>query len=682
MNPPIANKIPHLLEKHGHSRLDNYYWMRERENPAVIDYLEAENAYSASILAHTEHLQQELFEEIKSRIKKDDTSVPYRLEAFYYYHRHEEGKEYPIFCRKKESLEAEEEILLNINELAEGHNYFQVAGLKLSKDHSLMAYGVDTVGRRIYTAYVKDLRTGETLPTSIPNMTGNMVWANDNKTLFYARQDPETLRSHKIFRHILGTDPQEDVLVYEETDDTFSCYISKSKSKQYLSIGCASTLSTEVRILEADNPMGNFRVLQPREEKHEYSSSHFDGYFYLITNWEATNFRLMRTKIDQLQKEHWEEVIPHREDVLLESIDIFRDYLVLEERKDGLNHIRIIPWKEPQKEYYVDFHDPVYDAWVGYNPDIETTLMRFSYQSLTTPVSTYDMDLHSKDRSLLKQQEVLGDFEVGNYRSERLFSTAEDGTQVPMSVVYRIDQRKEGPQPLLLYSYGSYGHSMDPYFSSARLSLLDRGFIYVMAHVRGGSDLGRKWYDTGKMLHKRNTFTDFIACGEHLVKEGYTDPGQLFCMGGSAGGLLIGATINMKPELFHGAIADVPFVDVVTTMLDDEIPLTTGEYDEWGNPNEKQFYDYMLSYSPYDNVEARAYPHLLVLSGLHDSQVQYWEPTKWVAKLRELKTDHHRLLLRTNMAAGHSGASGRFEPYKEVALKYAFLLDLVEKKYT
>ena len=614
MNTPIADKFPHKLEKHGHIRIDDYYWMRERDNPKVIAYLHAENEYTRSILNHTRDLQQELFEEITGRIKQDDSSVPYRLKGYYYYHRFEEGQEYPIFCRKKGKLDSPEEIILDVNILAQGHSYYQVAGMKLSHDHTILAFGVDTVGRRIYTIYFKNLNSGEILEESIPDVTGNMAWANDNQTLFYSRQDPETLRSHKIFRHKLDSGPTEDVLVYEETDETFTCYVSKTKSRRFLNIVSSSTLSNEVRILEADNPLGEFRILQAREREHEYSCDHIGDYFYLISNWQATNFRLLRAPIETPAKEHWEEVIPHREDVLLEGIELFKDFLVVEERKEGLPRIRVIPWKTPDQAYDVSFHDPVYDAWVAYNPEIESPIMRFNYQSLTTPVSTIDMDLRSREQTLMKQQEVLGGFEVGNYRSERLLALAEDGTQVPMSMVYRIDQRKEGPQPLLLYSYGSYGHNMDPYFSSARLSLLDRGVIFVMAHIRGGSDLGRTWYDTGKMLHKRNTFTDFISCAEHLVKQGYTQPEQLYCMGGSAGGLLIGAVINMRPGLFHGAIADVPFVDVVTTMLDEEIPLTTGEYDEWGNPNEKQYYDYMLSYSPYDNVEAKEYPHLLVLS--------------------------------------------------------------------
>lgn len=675
-NPPIAPKRPHQLEKHGHIRVDDYYWMRDREDARVIEHLEAENTYTKAMLAHTEAFQGQLFEEIKSRIKQDDSSVPYLLDGYYYYHRFETGREYPIFCRRKGSMEKEEEIILDVNIMAEGHAYYQIGGMKLSKNHQLLAYGVDTIGRRIYTIHIKNLETGEILDTKIPEVTGNMIWANDNETLFYAKQDPNTLRSHQIYRHILGTDPKEDVLVYEEADETYTCHISKTKSKRFLSIGSSSTLSTEIRILEADNPMGDFRVFQPREKVHEYSTYHYKDHFYILTNWDATNFRLMRTAIDQTEKAHWEEVMAHRDDVLLEGIEMFQDYLVIEERAKGLNHIRVIPWSKPEEEYYVTFNDPVYDAWVGFNPEFDTDVMRFNYQSLTTPVSTIDLNLTTQEQTLIKQQEVLGGFNVANYRSERLFATAEDGTQIPMSIVYRIDQRKDGPQPLLLYSYGSYGHSMDPYFSSSRLSLLDRGFIYVMAHIRGGSDMGRVWYDTGKMLKKRNTFTDFIACAEHLINKDYTAPSDLYCMGGSAGGLLVGAVVNMRPELFHGAIADVPFVDVLTTMLDEHIPLTTGEYDEWGNPNDKVYYDYMLSYSPYDNVEKKAYPHLLVLSGLHDSQVQYWEPTKWVAKLRDFKTDNNRLLLYTNMEAGHSGATGRFEVYKEVALKYAFLLDL------
>ncbi|MEM7657356.1 MAG: S9 family peptidase [Bacteroidota bacterium] len=675
--PPIAAKKSHSLTKHNHTRSDEYFWMRDREDSEVIAYLEAENAYTQEVLAPTKDLQAELFEEIKGRFVPDDSSVPYLLKDYWYYSRYESGKEYPIHCRKKGSLEAEEEIILDVNLLAEGKNYYQVAGLKLSKDHQLLAFGVDEVGRRIYDIHFKDLRTGEHLSTIIPATTGNTTWAENNETLFYSRQDPETLRSHRIFRHQLGSSPETDVMVYEEEDETFACYVGKTKSKKYLTIASHSTVSTEYRFLSAEQPIGDFQLIEARERDHEYSVDHLGDSWYVLTNWKATNFRLMQTPETATTRDHWEEVVAHRPQVLLEDMELFDEYLVLDERKDGLSHIQVIPWQQPDQSYYLIFDDETYLAGVNINPEPDRHVLRYSYQSMTTPNSTMEMDMRTQERTILKQQKVLGGFEVGNYQSERRFAHAEDGTLIPLSIVYRKDLRKAGPQALLLYAYGSYGHSLDPYFSNARLSLLDRGFVYVIAHIRGGSEMGRPWYEGGKLLHKQNTFRDFISSAEHLIAEGYTDAEQLFCQGGSAGGLLVGAVINQRPDLFHGAIAQVPFVDVVTTMLDEDIPLTTGEYDEWGNPNDPVFYHYMMSYSPYDNVTAQAYPHLLITSGLHDSQVQYWEPTKWAARLREVKTDDNRLLLHTNMKAGHSGTTGRFEPYKEVAMEYAFLLDLI-----
>ncbi|MFK7925927.1 MAG: S9 family peptidase [Bacteroidia bacterium] len=678
MTAPVAKKNPYQHKIHGHIRQDPYYWMKDRENPEVISYLEAENTYTKGQLAHTEDFQKQIFEEIKNRIKEEDQSVPYWWRGFYYYYRFESGKEYPIYARKAASLEAEEEITLDVNVLAEGQSYCQSTGPSISPNQELIAFGLDLVGRRIYELRFLNLKTGEYFPERIAEVTGNIVWAEDNKTLFYSKQDPKTLRSHQIFRHVLGTDPSEDVLIFEEKDETFNTYVTKTRSREYLLIISSSTLSDEAQYLASDQPEGDWTVFHPRERDHEYGIDHFNGNFYVLTNWEAQNFQLMQCPsiAGKTDKSHWKTLIAHRKDTLLEDFQLFSKQLVLEEREKGLNQIRVMEW-ESKEAWYIEYRDPAYSASLGHNPDVDSPSLRYSYESLTTPRSTYEIHFETKEQTLLKQQAVLGGFAVENYQSERIFATAKDGSQVPMSIVYRKGARDNGSTaPLLLYAYGSYGYSLDPYFSLARLSLLDRGFIFVIAHIRGGEEMGRYWYDDGKLLKKKNTFTDFIACAEHLLAFGYTERSKLFISGGSAGGLLVGAVINMRPELFYGAMAAVPFVDVVSTMLDEDIPLTTGEFDEWGNPKDKTYYDYMLSYSPYDNVEAQAYPHLLVTSGLHDSQVQYWEPTKWVAKLRDIKTGDQKLLLHTNMEAGHSGASGRYQPYIEVAMEYAFLLDL------
>lgn len=671
---PKAAQKPKELTIHGDTRIDPYYWLNERENPEVIDYLKAENAYLDTVLGHTKPFQEGLFEEIKGRIKKDDESVPYKDNGYYYLTRYEKGKEYPIYARKKGTLEAEEEIMLDVNELAKPYAYYAVGGRNVSPDNKLLAFGEDTLSRRIYTLRFKNLETGEMLPDQIPNTYGACAWAADNEHVFYGLKD-ETLRVYKIMRHKLGTPVSEDVEVFHEADPTFSTYVYKTKSKKYLVIGSSQTLSDEYRVLEAENPTGRFRVIQPRERKLEYSIAHYGDRFYIRTNWDAQNFRLMACPEDATTKAHWEEIIPHREDVLFEGMDIFRDYLVLSERQEGITRLRVRPWEG--EEHYIDFPEDAYLAYTTVNPQFDTEQLRLSYTSLTTPNTQYDYHMRSREFTLLKQQEVLDpNFDPANYRSERLQATAPDGTKVPISLVYRKGFEKNGKQPLLLYGYGSYGASMDPYFSSVRLSLLDRGFAFAIAHIRGGQELGRQWYEDGKLLNKKNTFTDFIACGKYLVAQNYTSPEHLYAMGGSAGGLLMGAVINMAPELFNGVIAAVPFVDVVTTMLDESIPLTTFEYDEWGNPNDETYYEYIKSYSPYDNVEAKAYPAMLVTTGLHDSQVQYWEPAKWVARLRELKTDDNPLLLYTNLDTGHGGASGRFERYKETAMEYAFLLDL------
>ncbi|MBU7569258.1 MAG: S9 family peptidase [Flavobacterium sp.] len=675
--PPTAKKIPKTLEKHGDKRVDDYFWLNDRQDKEVIDYLNSENQYYEEMTAHTKGLKNLLFEEMKGRIKEDDSSVPYFFNGYWYITRFETGKDYPIYARKKGSLTAKEEILFDCNEMAKGHSYFQLGGVSISPDNKYASFGVDIIGRRIYTIQVKNLQTGKLFEDKIENTTGSSTWANDNKTLFYTKQDKQTLRSDKVFKHKLGGRQEQDVLVYDEVDDTFNVSVSKEKSKKYIVISSSSTLTTEFRTLLADDPDGEFKVFQPRVRGMEYSIAHYGDSFYILTNKDdATNFKLMKTPEKATSMENWKDLIPHREDVLLEDIEIFKDYLVLGERSNGLNKIRIMPWNG-KGEYYLPFDSETYTANISTNPDFDTQILRYSYQSLGTPSSVIDFNMKTKEKEIKKEQQVLGGkFDKKNYVEERVWATAEDGTKIPISMIYRKGMKKDGKNPLLLYAYGSYGATMDPYFSSTRLSLLDRGFIYAIAHIRGGEDMGRLWYENGKLLHKKNTFTDFIDCSKFVIKEKYTSAEHLYAEGGSAGGLLMGAVVNMAPELYHGVIAQVPFVDVVTTMLDDTIPLTTGEYDEWGNPNEKEYYDYMKSYSPYDNVKAQNYPNMYVSTGLHDSQVQYWEPAKWVAKLRTLKTDTNLLFLDTNMDAGHGGASGRFEALKELAKEFSFLLDL------
>ena len=670
----MLKKIPMQLEKHGHVRVDDYYWLRERDNPEVIAYLNAENDHSDRTMAHTKALEEKLFEEIKARIKKNDMSVPYKRDGYFYYTRFEQGKEYPIFARRKGSLDQPEEIMLDANILAQGHDFFSIGGWALSADQNLMAYAVDTQGRRIFTVYIKNLLTGELLPDVIAEVTENLTWAQDNSTLFYARQDLKTLRAYQIYRHIAGADAASDRLVFEEPDETYVTYVYKTKSKKFLMIVSAQTLSQEYRYLEADDPYGEFRIFLPRQREHEYHVDHFGDRFLIRTNDQARNFRLLATAVNRIDRQHWQEIVPHRLDVYLGDFEIFRDHLVLEERSRGLTQIRIMPWSGGEG-HYLKFDEPAFRANVGVNPEFDTTTLRFDYTSMKTPLSLYDYDMVTRERTLLKQEEVLGGFDANNYETARLYATAADGAEVPLSLVYRKGIKRDGRNPLLLYGYGSYGASIDAAFSSPRLSLIDRGFIYAIAHVRGGQELERQWYDNGRLLHKKNTFTDFIACAEYLIRENFTNPEKLFAMGRSAGGLLMGAVANMRPDLFKGIVAEVPFVDVVTTMLDPTIPLTTGEYDEWGDPNIKEFYDYMLSYSPYDNIEAKSYPNLLATGGLHDSQVQYWEPAKWVAKLRAMKTDNNHVLLKTNMEAGHGGSTGRFRRHHETAFAYAFLLD-------
>jgi len=677
ISAPVAKKIPTELQIHGDVRVDNYFWMNNRENPEVIAYLEQENEYYQAATAHTKEFQEKLFEEMKGRIKEDDSSVPYKRNGYWYITRYETGKEYPIYSRKKESLEAAEEVMFDGNQMAEGHDYFSLSGISVSPDNALASFGLDTVSRRQYFLQIKDLKTGELFPDKIENTTGGSVWANDNKTLFYTHKDPVTLRSDKIYKHVLGTPASQDELVYHETDETFNTYVYKSKSRKYIIIGSVSTLTSEYRILSSDDPNGTFEVFSPRERGLEYSIYHYGSDFYILTNKDgATNFKLMKTADKATTSDQWTEYIPHREKVLLEDIEIFKDYLVISERDNGLNKMKITRW-DGTEEYYLPFDNETYIAYPYVNLDYDTELLRYIYNPMTAPYAIIEFNMKTREETILKEQEVLGGkFQKENYRSERLWATARDGVKVPISLIYHKDTKLDGNSPLLQYAYGSYGSTTDPYFSATRLSLLDRGFIYAIAHVRGGEYLGRPWYEDGKLLNKKNTFTDFIDCSNYLIEQQYTSPKHLYALGGSAGGLLMGAVVNMAPELYNGVIAAVPFVDVITTMLDDSIPLTTGEYDEWGNPADKVYYDYMLSYSPYDNVKAQAYPNMYVSTGLHDSQVQYWEPAKWVAKLREYKTDNHLLFLDTNMEAGHGGASGRFEALKETAKEYAFLLDL------
>ncbi|MAM27533.1 MAG: oligopeptidase B [Flavobacteriaceae bacterium] len=680
ITPPKADKIAKNLEMHGDVRDDSYYWLNDRENAEVIDYLERENDYYDKMTAHTDGFKDDLFEEMKSRIKEDDASVPYFYNGYYYITRYETGQDYPIYSRKKGSLDAEEEILFNVNDMAKGHSYFNMNGLNVSPDNKWVAYGVDTVSRRKYTIHIKNLETNEILKETIPLTTGGSTWANDSKTLFYTKKDEQTLRSNQIFRHIKGTPAASDKLIFTEEDETFGTYIYKTKSEKYLVIGSYSTLTSEFQILDANKPNGDFKVFQPRTRGLEYSISHFGDQFYIVTNLNnATNFKLMKTSESKTTMEDWVEVIPHRDDVYLEDIDIFKEYLVVSERENGLNKIHIQRW-DGTEDYYLPFESETYTASPTQNIEFDTKILRYAYNSLGTPASIIDFNMETREKEVKKQTEVLGgNFDPANYEEKRVWATAADGTKIPVSMIYRKGMKKDGSNPLLQYGYGSYGATMDPYFSSVRLSLLDRGFVYAIAHVRGGQYLGRQWYENGKLLTKKNTFTDFIDVSKFLIAEGYTSPDHLYAQGGSAGGLLMGAVVNMAPELYNGVIAAVPFVDVVTTMLDDSIPLTTGEYDEWGNPNEKEYYDYMKSYSPYDNVSAQEYPNMFVTTGLHDSQVQYWEPAKWVAKLREMKTGDNILLLHTNMEAGHGGASGRFEGLKEVAKNYAFFLDLEGK---
>lgn len=681
IQPPVAPIKQHTFTEHGQTRIDNYFWLKERENPEVIAYLNAENKYCDDVLAPVKQREEALFNELKARVKENDESVPYKDGGYYYYNKYQQGKDYAINYRKKGTMQAPEQVLMDENERAIGHAYYDLGSLEISPNDQLLAYSEDTVSRRLYTVRFRNLETGNEYEEVLQNTTGEIVWANDNKTLFYVHKDTETLQERKVFRHLLGTPQSKDVLVYEEKDEEFSLSITKTKSKKYIEIFANSTLSTEVLLLDADKPDGDFAPFLPREEDHEYSLTHDGNTFFVVTNWQAQNFRLMTTTEPiNKTKNNWQERIAHRKDVLLEGVDVFKNFMVVEERKEGLLQMRFIN-RNSNEEHYLNFGEPTYAAFTSYNPEYDTDVIRYRYTSLTTPVSTYDYNMVTRGKTLMKEQEIMGgEFDKQNYVSERIYATTADGVKIPISLVYRKGLKKDGSAPLYQYAYGSYGASMDAYFSASGLSLLDRGFVFAICHIRGGQEMGRQWYEDGKLLKKKNTFTDFIACSEFLIREKYTSSNTLVASGGSAGGLLMGAVSNMRPDLYKVIVADVPFVDVITTMMDSSIPLTTYEYDEWGNPNEKKYYDYMLSYSPYDQVKKQAYPNMLVTSGLHDSQVQYWEPAKWVAKLRTHKTDDNILLFKTNMEAGHGGASGRFSALKEVAFEYNFIFLMLNIK--
>jgi oligopeptidase B len=671
--PPVAEKQPQILELHGDRRLDNYFWLRDIDNPQVSAYLEAENTYTAAMMAHTQTLQTNLYNEMLARIQETDLSVPYRKDEYYYYLRTEEGKDYPIYCRKKGSLEAPEEVLLDENELAKGHEFFSLGVFDISPNHQILAYSVDTSGSEQYTLFFLDLTTFELASETIPDTYFSVAWANDNKTIFYTKID-EANRPYQLFRHTLGTAVEEDVLIYEELDDIYHLYVDKTRSEQYILMLLRSSITTEVHYLDANYPEGNWKIIHARTTGLEYDVDHHSDYFYIVTNDEATNFKLVKTLVASPGKENWQTVISHQEDVLLSGISLFANHLVIYERKGGLETARIRNLATGE-ESNITFPEPTYEFYEGSNPEFNTTILRFHYTSFITPASVFDYNMETNQRELKKETEVLGGYDRTQYQSEWLMATAEDGTKIPISIVYKRGIEKDSQNPLLLTGYGAYGASYPATFSSSRLTLLDRGVIFAIAHIRGGEEMGRKWYEQGKFLQKKNTFTDFIACAEYLINQKWTASDRLVITGGSAGGLLMGAVLNLRPELFKAVVAHVPFVDVVTTILDTSLPLSAMEWEEWGNPNDPVYYEYMKSYSPYDNVEAKDYPDMLITAGLNDSRVKYWEPAKWTAKLRELKTDNNILLLKTNMGAGHSGASGRYESLRELAFEYAFILD-------
>ena len=672
---PICEVENKILSAHNDDRIDKYYWLKERENPKVIDYLNKENDYTDFQMKSTKDFQKNLFNELKSRIKEEDESVPYFYNEYYYWKKFEKGFEHPVYLRKSKNNHSKEEILLDVNEMSKAYDFFNIGDYDISENNNLMAYSYDTLSRRIYDIRIKDLLKNELLEETLQNTTGSIVFANDNQTIFYGKKDPQTLRSFQIYAHKLGTSQEEDVLIFEEEDETFSCYAYKSKSNEYIIINSSSTLSDEYRLIPASSPYETPRIFQKRERGLEYGIYHQSNQFYIITNQDHLNFSIKTCNLDSTNKDNWKEFIPGRENVLIEGLDVFNDFLVISERENGLTNLNVMNLKN-DSSHYIPFNEPAYVAGTSTNLTMDSNVLRFAYNSLVNPGTLFEYNMLSKESKVLKEKEIVGGYNKQEFISERIWATGRDGTKIPMSMVYKKGIKKDGNNPTLLYAYGSYGYSIDPSFSSNRLSLLERGFIFVIAHIRGGEEMGRKWYEDGKLLKKKNTFYDFIDCSKYLIDEKYCSSSNLYASGGSAGGLLMGAIINMNPELYNGVIAHVPFVDVITTMLDETIPLTTGEYDEWGNPNDKKYYDYMKSYSPYDNISQKDYPNLLITTGLHDSQVQYWEPAKWIAKLRELKTDNHLLLLKTNMKTGHGGASGRFEYLKEIALDYAFLFKL------
>lgn len=676
IKPPVAKKVETILEAHSDKRIDNYFWMNQRDSYDVISYLEQENKYFEQVTSCYGDFENSLFVEMKNRIKEDDESVPFKENGYWYIKRFNCGGQYPIFSRKKDSLESDEEILFDVNEMAKGHKFYKLNEFEVSPDNKKVAFTIDTKGRRMYSLFIKDIETGVMYKEEIKNVN-DICWADDNLTIFYSVENSRTLRSEKVMKHILGTDPKQDKVVYFEKDNLYDVSVYKTKSDKYIFISSESSTTSQLFFIESSKPNSEFRLFEKKMQGVEYSVEHYGDNFYILHNaGGATNFQLDKTPISNTSIDFWVNIIPHREDTLIEDIDIFKDFLVVSERSDGLCRIRIKSWDNRQ-DYYLPFDSETYTAFTSVNLGFDTDFLRYSYTSLKTPYSIIDFNMRTREKEVKKQQVVFdGNFDTENYTEKRIWAKASDGKLVPISLVYKNGIELNGKNPLLLYGYGSYGISSEPCFSSTRLSLLNRGFIYAIAHVRGGEDLGRQWYQDGKMLNKKNTFTDFISCAKHLIDCGYTSSSHLYAMGGSAGGLLMGVVINMAGELFNGVVAQVPFVDTLTTMLDEDIPLTTGEYEEWGNPNQEIYYTYIKSYSPYDNVTAKNYPNLMVTTGYHDSQVQYWEPAKWVALLREKKTDENLIVFHTNMSAGHSGASGRFESLREVAREFAFILYL------
>ncbi len=681
-NPPVAPVRPHVVTSPHGPRMDPYYWLRddERTHPEVLSYLAAENEYRERCMAAVKPFENALYEEIVSRLKQDDATVPYRKQGYWYHSRFEPGQEHPIFVRRKGSLDAPEEVLLDVNALAIGHDYYRIGALEVSPNSAWLAFCEDTVGRRQYALRFKNLVTGEILSAAIADVESDLAWANDNQTVLYVEKNPETLLGLYVKKHVLGTDPRHDVLAFEQTDKSFYTGVTKSKSERFVFIYMESTVSSEWRYAHADDPELTFRTFLPHERDHEYQVEHLGEAFVIRTNWHARNFRLMQVPIGQeADRANWQDVVGHRDDTFIEDFDVFAGFLALAVRTGGLAKISIRPWsKDPRDSvagFFIASDEAAYATSMSVNPELDTDLLRYAYSSLTTPTTIYDFNVRTGEKILLKRDPVIGSFDPANYRTEFLFAPARDGAQIPVSLVYRVGLERNGSAPLLQYAYGAYGLSTDPSFSSARLSLIDRGLVYAIAHVRGGQEMGRSWYDDGRKLRKMNSFTDFIDVTRHLVAELYAAKDKVFAMGGSAGGLVMGAVANLSPGDYRGIVAQVPFVDVVTTMLDDSIPLTTNEYDEWGNPHERLEYEYMLSYSPYDNVRAQRYPAMFVTTGLWDSQVQYYEPAKWVAKLRALKAGGNALFLHVDMEAGHGGKAGRFQRYREIAMEYAFVLD-------